>query len=93
MGERVAHLVTGKMIDFIEFDDGFAIVKTSAPRESRGRTLAESALRSKYGVTVVGVKRPRTDFTYARPETVVERGDILIVSGPTHLVEQFAALE
>lgn len=93
MGERVAHLVTGKMIDFIEFDDGFAIVKTRAPRESLGRTLAESALRSKYGVTVVGVKRPRTDFTYALPETMVERGDILIVSGPTHLVEQFAALE
>ena len=93
MGERVAHLVTGKMIDFIEFDDGFAIVKTRAPRESIGRTLAESALRSKYGVTVVGVKRPRTDFTYARPETVVEHGDILIVSGATHLVEQFAALD
>jgi trk system potassium uptake protein TrkA len=59
MGGRVAHLVTGKMIDFIEFDDGFAIVKTRAPREAAGRTLAESALRSKYGVTVVGVKRPR----------------------------------
>ena len=57
MGERVAHLVTGKMIDFIEFDDGFAIVKTRAPREAEGRTLAECALRSKYGVTVVGVKR------------------------------------
>ena len=31
VGERVAHLLTGKMIDFIEFDDGFAIVKTKAP--------------------------------------------------------------
>lgn len=92
MGERVAHLVTGKMIDFIEFDDGFAIVKTRAPQEAIGHTLAESALRSKYGVTVVGVKRPREDFTYARPETVIERGDLLIVSGATHLVESFAAL-
>lgn len=92
MGERVAHLVTGKMIDFIEFDDGFAIVKTRAPQESHDKTLADSALRSKYGVTVVGVKRPRTDFTYARPETVIERGDLLIVSGPTPLVERFAAL-
>lgn len=92
MGERVAHLVTGKMIDFIEFDDGFAIVKTRAPQEAIGHTLAESALRSKYGVTVVGVKRPREDFTYARPETLIERGDLLIVSGPTHLVETFAAL-
>lgn len=93
MGERVAHLVTGQMIDFIEFDDGFAIVKTRAPRESYNKTLAESALRSKYGVTVVGVKRPRTDFTYARPETVIQPGDLLIVSGATDLVERFAALE
>lgn len=93
MGERVAHLVTGQMIDFIEFDDGFAIVKTRAPRESLNKTLAESALRSKYGVTVVGVKRPRTDFTYARPETLIQPGDLLIVSGATDLVERFAALE
>jgi trk system potassium uptake protein len=92
MGERVAHLVTGRMIDFIEFDDGFAIAKTSTPREATGATLADSALRSKYGITVVGIKRPGTDFTYARPETMVERGDLLIVSGPTKLVETFAAL-
>ena len=92
MGERVAHLVTGKMIDFIEFDDGFAIVKTRAPREAAGRTLGECALRSKYGVTIVGVKRPRTDFTHAMPETRIEAGDLLIVSGPTKLVEAFAAI-
>ncbi len=92
MGGRVAHLVTGKMIDFIEFDDGFAIVKTRAPREAEGKTLAECALRSKYGVTVVGVKREKTDFVPGRPETPVQRGDLLIVSGPTKLVEAFAAV-
>ncbi|MPZ31053.1 MAG: NAD-dependent epimerase/dehydratase family protein [Rhodospirillales bacterium] len=92
MGERVAHLVTGKMIDFIEFDDGFAIAKTRVPREATGKTLEESGVRSKYGVTVVGVKRPRTDFTYATPETMIERGDLLIVCGSTKLVEKFAAL-
>lgn len=92
MGERVAHLVTGRMIDFIEFDDGFAIAKTSTPREAAGKTLATSALRTKYGITVVGIKRPGTDFTYARPETMVRNGDVLIVSGPTPSVEKFAAL-
>ncbi|CAA9310890.1 MAG: KtrAB potassium uptake system, peripheral membrane component KtrA [uncultured Lysobacter sp.] len=92
MGERVAHLVTGKMIDFIEFDDGFAIVKTKAPSEAWGKTLSESALRSRYGVTVVGLKRRHADFTYAKPETLVEQGDILIVSGATERVERFAAL-
>ena len=92
MGERVAHMVTGKMIDFIEFDDGFAIVKTRAPLEAVGKTLEKSALRSKYGVTIVGVKRPKMDFTHARPETVIEAGDLIIVSGPTKLVQKFAAL-
>jgi trk system potassium uptake protein TrkA len=92
MGERVAHLVTGRMIDFIEFDDGFAIAKTRAPREALGFTLAQSALRTKYGITIVGVKRPRTDFTYAQPDTLITAGDLLIVSGPTKLVEAFAAL-
>ena len=92
MGQRVAHMVTGKMIDFIEFDDGFAIVKTRAPLEAVDKTLRESALRSKYGVTIVGVKRPKTDFTHAQPDTFVQAGDLIIVSGPTKLVQKFAAL-
>ncbi len=92
MGERVAHLVTSRMIDFIEFDDGFAIVKMRAPQQAVGRTLADSQLRVHFGITVIGVKRPRLDFAYARPETMIEAGDLLIVCGQTRLVEQFAAL-
>lgn len=92
MGERVAHLVTGKMMDFIEFDDGFAMVKTRAPAEAVNRTLAESGLRSRYGITVVGTKRTDEDFVYARPETVVREGDLLIVCGNTKSCEKFAAI-
>ena len=92
MGERVAHLITGQMLDYIEFDDGFAIAKVRAPQEAVGRTLADIGLRSKWGVTVVGTKLPGEDFTYARPETVVPQGCILIVAGNTTKVEQFAAV-
>ena len=92
MGERVAHMVTGKVIDFMQFDDDYAIVKTRAPREAWGKTLAEAALRTRYGVTVVGVKRPGADFVHGRPETFVQEGDLLIVSGATDLVEKFAAV-
>jgi trk system potassium uptake protein TrkA len=91
MGERVAHLITGKMMDYIEFDDGFAIAKVRAPREAVGRTLADIGLRSKWGVTVVGTKMPGEDFAYAKPETVVPSGCILIVAGDTSKVELFAA--
>lgn len=90
-GRRVAHLVTGKLLDYIEFDDGFAIVKMPPPKETQGFTLAESQVREKYGVTVVGVKSTGKEFTYALAETRVSPADLLIVSGSTELIEKFAA--
>ena len=92
MGERVAHMVTGAMIDYIEFDDGFAIARTRAPEISWDRTLEETGLRRKYDVTVVGVKRRGQDFTYARPETKISKSDELIVCGATQKVENFCGL-
>ena len=91
MGERVAHILTGQMIDFIEFDDEFAIAKLRAPPKIVDRTLEESGVRQKHGITVVGIKRPQQDFVYAVPETRVLDGDLMIVSGTTAQVERFAA--
>lgn len=90
-GRRTAHLVSGRLLDYIEFDDDFAIVKMYPPRETQGFTLGESDIRSKYGVTVVGVKTPGEDFTYAQPDTRVGPRDTLIVSGHTDLIDRFAA--
>ncbi|WP_434175644.1 potassium channel family protein [Brachybacterium conglomeratum] len=89
-GKRVAHLVNGRLMDFIEFDDDFAIVKMRPPREVQGMTLADSDIRQRFGVTVVGVKSPGKDFTYAVPETVVAAHDLLIVSGRTGQIEKFS---
>ncbi|QSB06920.1 potassium channel family protein [Natronoglycomyces albus] len=92
MGQRVAHLVTGKMMDFIEFDHGFALAKTRAPQEAVGKTLGETKLRSRYGITVVGIKTSEEEFTYAQPSTMVREGDTLIVAGPTTKTETFASI-
>jgi trk system potassium uptake protein TrkA len=89
-GRRVAHQLNGKLLDYIEFEDGFAIVKMAPPRETIGFTLAQSEVRRKYGVTVIGVKSPGRDFTHAVPETKVTQHDTLIVSGPVELVERLA---
>jgi len=90
-GEKVAHLVSGKLLDYIEFEDGFAIVKMRPPLETQGFTLGQSQVRRKYGVTVVGLKSPGEDFTYAVPDTMVTRHDMLIVAGNSQLLERFAA--
>lgn len=91
MGERVAHLITGRMMDYIEFDDGFAIVKIRAPLPVQNRALSESRIRERFGVTVVGVKRAHEDFQHAKPDTLILPGDLLIVSGATKKVEKFAS--
>ncbi|TVL88682.1 potassium transporter [Streptomyces sp. SAJ15] len=93
MGERVAHLVTGRMLDFIQFDSDYALVKTIAPSVVRGIPLGESRLRSTYGVTVVGIKRMGEDFTHATAETVVQKGDVIVLTGKTTAVESFCALD
>lgn len=92
-GERVAHLVSGRMLDFIEFDDDFALVKMYPPKPIRGLPLVESGVRSKYRITVVGVKSPGKPFTYATPETIVSNHDLIIVSGAEGDIERFAALD
>lgn len=91
MGERVAHVVSGQMINYIEFDDGFVLVETRPPRAYVGKTLGEAQIRSRHGVTVVCTKRPGEDFTHATPETRIEADDLLIVAGKTKLAERFAA--
>lgn len=90
MGERVAHLITGRMMDFIEFDDGFAIAKIHAPVPAHNRALSESGVRESFGVTVVGIKRANEDFQHATPSSRVLPGDLLIVSGPTRNIQAFA---
>jgi len=92
MGIRVAHTVTGRAIDYVQLDPGFALVETAAPRAIVGKTLAEAEVRRRYGITVVCVKPADGTFTYATPDTVVQVGDILVVAGETKHAEGFSEL-
>ncbi|MEU1393028.1 MULTISPECIES: TrkA family potassium uptake protein [unclassified Nonomuraea] len=92
MGERVAHMVTGRMLDFMQVDENFAMAKTRPPKEYIGVALGRSNLRRKHGVTVVAVKSVEEEFTYAGSDTELAYGDVIIVSGRTEDVERFADL-
>lgn len=93
MGERLAHVVTGKMIDYIELDPHFALIETCAPAALVGKALGEAEVRRRYGITVVCIKTEGQPFTYATAETKVAENDILVIAGETKRAEAFAALE
>lgn len=92
MGRRVAHLVRGTVLDYIQFEDDFAMVKTCPPAEIVGKPLGETGIRAKHDVTVVAVHRRGQGFTYATADTVVEPDDMIIVAGRTKVAERFSHL-
>jgi trk system potassium uptake protein TrkA len=59
MAIRVAHwLVVPNVTDYIELSKDFSIIELPAPAEWTGRTLKELALRPRFGLTLIAIKRP-----------------------------------
>lgn len=95
MGERVAHMLSGRILDYVEVDEDFAMVKTKPPRDFVGVPLGESGLRKNFRVTVVSVKPQapagtKRTFTPATADTVLQYGDEILIVGRIRDVERFA---
>ncbi len=90
MGERVAHLLSGQMQDYVEVDKDWALVKAAPPGFLVGVPLAESRLRAKYHVTVVSVKpEGKDEYTYADASTTLRYGDQILVVGRIRDIDRF----
>jgi trk system potassium uptake protein TrkA len=90
MGERVSHLLTGQMQDYIELDEGYAFSKTSVPSALHGRRIGDLEPRALHGVTIVAVKPAGGPCVAASPDTILGPQDVVLVSGSTAAVEWFA---
>lgn len=91
MGERVAHLVSGRMLDYVELDRDWALVKMQPPRFLTGIPLGQTRLRARFRVTVVSVKpQGKDEFVYADADTVLSYGDEILVVGHVRDVERFS---
>lgn len=94
MGERIAHLVSGRLLDWVELDPEWVFAKTKPPRELAGVPLGESRLRKKHHVTVVSVKpENKTAFTHAGTDTVLTYGAEIVIAGRPEDVERFVDLQ
>ena len=94
MGERIAHLVSGRLLDWVELDPQWVFAKTKPPKEIVGVPLGETGLRKKHHVTVVSVKpESKTSYTHADYDTVLTYGSVIVIAGRPADVERFVDLQ
>jgi trk system potassium uptake protein TrkA len=92
MGRRVAHLVRGAAMDYLEIERGYSLAKIAAPARFQGTPLGETTLRRTHGVTVTAFKTLEGAWQNADNQTVLSPGDRILIVGPTDRVEAFAQL-
>ncbi len=92
-GERLAHLIASRMLDFMEFGDAFAIAKMHVPAPVTGHHVTEQQLLDRYGIRIIGVKRPAEQrYHYVSDSLLLRPDDIVIVEGTIEQVQAFASL-
>lgn len=91
MGRRVAHLVRGAALDFIEIAPGYAMVKAPVPVSIQGVPLGETGLRQSHGVTIAAFQHDGV-WENADNQTVLGADDTLLAVGKTRAAERFAQL-
>ena len=92
MGKRVAHMVGGDQLDYVEIDEGFVMAKTKTAGAFVGKSLDQLGLRREYGIIVVATGKVGSEYVAATPATVLNEGDLLIVAGPKDRIEAFCQI-
>ena len=93
-GEQLAHnLANPHVEDLISLAEGFTVVELIAPKTFHNKTIAEIALRSKYHVNLVAIKKKTTvqeeDETVEKqtiisvptPDDMIQSGDVMVLVG------------
>lgn len=82
MGIRAAHLLTRSLSDYFDLGHGFAMATTVMPEKYTEIPLSQLAIRSRLGVTIIGVREADGTWTSAVADTVIHTGQTVLVAGP-----------
>jgi len=97
LGQRLA---TPNVVDFLTITNGFSLVQLKAPRSFQHQSLEDLALRRKFGITVLAIRRqhqanrdrPAGEELLSVPgaDEVIQPGDELVVVGPDEALAKLA---
>lgn len=82
MGIRVANdIMNGNYFEAIELSEEYSIVDMMAPSDWVGRNLQQLNIRSKYGVSIIGIRGLEETNINPAAEYTLQPQDVLIVLG------------
>jgi len=89
MGVKIAHaLVSKNIIDQINLSPDYSIMELVAPAKYFGKTLGGSALRQKFGVNVLAIRRKEDIIIAPGANHIIQEGDILVAIGRSNGLKQ-----
>jgi trk system potassium uptake protein TrkA len=92
MGIRIAHtLAAPGVLDYLELSPTFSIEELSIPESMTGRTLGQLDLKSRFGVSVLLIRRDGQLMISPSPETRLQTGDVLVVVGENRQLSRLEA--
>ena len=76
-------LLSSALFNYMQLSENFAIAEVKVRKEIEGKTLAESSLRQKYSLNVIGIRQEGSDEIKAAadPLLVLDNQMILLVAG------------
>jgi len=84
----VNKLTSDNILDYIELGHHINIVSVEAPEKFSGKTIKELALRRRFHVTILGIKRGDELIFNLTDDDMVQEADILIVFGETDALKK-----
>jgi trk system potassium uptake protein TrkA len=78
LGRRLAGI---NFVDFLELSDDKGVVEIVTPSNLVGKSLREAAIRQRYGLAVIAIRRGDDVVISPRAEEVIQENDILVVLG------------
>lgn len=90
MAVRVAHaLVSHNILDQINLSPDYSIVELVVPRVFVGKSLQETDLRRKFGVSVLAIRRGHDVIISPGAKQHLEEDDILVIIGRNDRLKDF----
>lgn len=91
MAKRIAHhVISDKIIDYIELSDEYSIVELVASEKIDGKSLMELNTRAKYGCNIVAIKTQEDGINVSPyADEIIHKGDILVTLGSNDDLERF----